>query len=276
MDTENPIPNPASGNPDSTVETPDLGIVFEALKENRDGYFVEYTPARASNGLAILSLVFLEQPSHAKIVELMERECKIWLDRYPIPVQIMAPEITDTDHVGNSISYLLGIGPKLHWCRLDGGHAHIPLPPISEQMLLEIYDGIPYSTIEERRKCTAETAKSIRKGRHLTTAWINGVPLAISILGLISTLFSFLCGLYSIVKHAIKSMESLGYKKRSERKRKAEEVRRRMEHYFYHCEQNPEGFERLKVENFQRSIRQQTLKGKRELDGQSNGDSGGD
>ncbi len=33
-----------------------------------------------------------------------------------------------------------------------------------------------------------------------------------------------------------------------------------MRHYFYHCERNPEGFARLKVENFEREAKEQTLK----------------
>ena len=33
-----------------------------------------------------------------------------------------------------------------------------------------------------------------------------------------------------------------------------------MNHYFYHCERNPEGFMRLKVENFEREAKERTLK----------------
>jgi len=33
-----------------------------------------------------------------------------------------------------------------------------------------------------------------------------------------------------------------------------------MGHYYYHCERNPEGFARLKVENFEREARERIVK----------------
>jgi hypothetical protein len=33
-----------------------------------------------------------------------------------------------------------------------------------------------------------------------------------------------------------------------------------MSHYFYHCERNPDGFARLKVENFEREAKERILK----------------
>ena len=37
------------------------------------------------------------------------------------------------------------------------------------------------------------------------------------------------------------------------------EKRQKMEHYFYHCERNPEGFMRLKVENFERETMEENI-----------------
>jgi hypothetical protein len=33
-----------------------------------------------------------------------------------------------------------------------------------------------------------------------------------------------------------------------------------MKHYFYHCERNPEGFARLKAENFEREAKERIIK----------------
>lgn len=44
----------------------------------------------------------------------------------------------------------------------------------------------------------------------------------------------------------------MGWLKPTQREKEKAEKDLRMEHYFYHCEQNPEGFIRLKNENFER------------------------
>jgi len=32
-----------------------------------------------------------------------------------------------------------------------------------------------------------------------------------------------------------------------------------MEHYYYHCERNPRGFEKLKIENFEQNAKDQNI-----------------
>ncbi|MCC5960053.1 MAG: hypothetical protein JJU08_12015 [Rhodobacteraceae bacterium] len=43
------------------------------------------------------------------------------------------------------------------------------------------------------------------------------------------------------------------------------EKKRKMEHYFYHCERNPAGFWRLKSENFESDKRERVRKEADEL-----------
>jgi hypothetical protein len=43
------------------------------------------------------------------------------------------------------------------------------------------------------------------------------------------------------------------------------EKEQKMAHYFYHCEQNPEGFSRLKIENFKVEAIENTRKESEEI-----------
>lgn len=44
-----------------------------------------------------------------------------------------------------------------------------------------------------------------------------------------------------------------GLKKRSKRMEEKEREETEMRHHHYHCKKNPEGFMRLKIENFERA-----------------------
>ncbi len=62
----------------------------------------------------------------------------------------------------------------------------------------------------------------------------------------------------------------LGYTKKSEREKAKEAAELRMRHHHYHCELNPDGFARLKHENFVRETNEQTLQEKRALEARAN------
>jgi len=53
--------------------------------------------------------------------------------------------------------------------------------------------------------------------------------------------------------------------KPSQREKQEAERNLKMSHYFYHCERNPEGFNRLKIENFEREAIEGTRKEAEEL-----------
>lgn len=46
----------------------------------------------------------------------------------------------------------------------------------------------------------------------------------------------------------------MGHKKPSPRELEKVERDRKMAHYYYHCERNPAGFARIKVENLEKDI----------------------
>jgi len=268
-----PTPESASADTKSSEASIDRKIIFETLKESRDTYYISYSPARIDSGFATLILTFVRQPSRTDIVALMEHECHIWLKRFPVPIQATASDDTDKllhPHQDENLFYIMALptsdGLELQWCSLDS--PPLALPPISEERLLEIYADVLHSTIEERRTYMAQNSKSVRVGWLLVVAWIAGIPVLIAILGLASPLFGIICAAYSIYVGIAKALEMLGHKKKSSRKKKAEDKEAKMHHYFYHCEQNPEAFNRLKRENFKRESREETIREKEELEKQ--------
>lgn len=69
-------------------------IYFSPIKEKREGYFVTYHPG---NELASLGLTFVEDiPPQQKIKELMLRELRFWVNKYPIFTMVHAYDNTES------------------------------------------------------------------------------------------------------------------------------------------------------------------------------------
>jgi len=58
--------------------------------------------------------------------------------------------------------------------------------------------------------------------------------------------------IYALLKAIEKALELIGKTPKTKKRIEKEAKELRMQHYFYHCEQNPNGFLRLKIENFER------------------------
>ena len=64
--------------------------------------------------------------------------------------------------------------------------------------------------------------------------------------------------IYAFVKAAIQALRLSGHIPQSRRERDREEKESKIRHYAYHCERNPEAFQRLKIENFEREAVEKT------------------
>ena len=114
--------------------------------------------------------------------------------------------------------------------------------------------------IEHRMPCKEEQEKITREYKtRANTArifslilWII-IPLAIIILGFTSFYIGLSLFIISLLKLFVTYIKLFGnperwipgYKEKTEKRRK-------MEHYYYHCELNPDGFTKLKLENFEK------------------------
>jgi hypothetical protein len=66
-------------------------------------------------------------------------------------------------------------------------------------------------------------------------------------------------------KSSIKWLKLAGYLKPSAIEKKRAEEQLKKDHYHYHCEKNPEGFMKLKIENFDREAKERTNAEMKEL-----------
>lgn len=242
--------------------------VFQPIKKDRGSYFVHYTPARPSEYFASLALVFLERIETARVAQLMEQECDAWIKRYPVP--LMVTSFDDSDSVlkladVKGCDNLIGIvvnGQTVHkWELLKNGD--FPDGNLSESHLLKIYQDLSSSTASERREQALKQSQSMRYGIFLIALWGLIIPIAVFVIGLVGLAYPILSIaiiVYSLGKAIIRALKMTGHFPKSVREKKKEAEELEMCHHHYHCKLNPEGFARLKIENFERETREDTRK----------------
>lgn len=122
-----------------------------------------------------------------------------------------------------------------------------------------VYKDVPFRLQEEVRLKAEREWRTIRAVRFIFF-FIVVVPVLIEIVGLgvhwlghILSAISISVGLYKVAKR-------IGWIKPSKRQREKAEEDLKKGHYFYHCERNPVGFNRLKAENFEREAIERTRK----------------
>jgi hypothetical protein len=244
---------------------------FDSLKESRGWYFVEYAPPIPGYPFAMIQLTILndeDAANLARVVSAMELELARWLARYSVPVRVtsfnaagdlirLEPE-KPSDHL---------MGQKLEsglvesvWGLLDAKS----LPLYSPEKLQGIYHDIPFRTGEQIRADAEESLKTtkaaVRWGIALLAFWLVIIPAGLAILGFANRVVGVLVLIYALWKAAVQSMKLIGKLPETTSERLEADKNRRMEHYFWHCERNPTGFQRLKMENFDREERERTIR----------------
>lgn len=227
---------------------------FESIKESRGWYFAEYAPPICDHPFATIQLTILNDQDAAdlaRVASAMEHELAVWLKRYSVPVMVssfnaagylicLQPE-TPSDHL---MGRKLESGAmELVWRLLDSR----TLPVYSPEELRRIYYDIPFRTGEQIRseaEASLKTSKTaIRWGIALLILWLVVIPAGIAILGFANLLIGILVLIYSLGKAFVQLMKLLGKWPESASDKLKADKKRRMEHYFWHCEKNPEGFQ---------------------------------
>jgi hypothetical protein len=240
-------------------------LFFQATKEDRGWYFVEYRPPISGYQFATLQLVVLEKArAPEEIAESMEAELVIWLERYPVPIMVSAFDDSGSlirleGHRG--CNHVIGyIDEQTHkvvreWRLLS--NEELPKDAFDASYLRRIYSQIPFKTKQQLREEVQQKAKHLRLGWWIVFVWAVAVPAGVAILEWWSDWLGVVVLLYSLYKAVEKALRLMGKwpKSKVEIQKEAEEAR--MRHHHYHCERNPEGFERLKVENFERWAREE-------------------
>ncbi len=242
-------------------------IIWEKIKNKRDGYFIEYQPPRYdpdnnSYPLAVLLVVIVSQFSKDKIAQILESEFKTWATLYQVALLAMACDQmgkkVDLTSIRQSDEITGFYNPSdnqltLYWGLL--GNDQIPDFLKQNERLKRIYSDIPFKTEQQIREKLDRYYKDIRSGKRFILAtvilWLL-LPVAIEIWGISNPFISAGIIIYSVIKAAIALLKLLGILKPNTKELEKSEKERKMEHYFYHCEKNPEGFIRLRNENFER------------------------
>jgi hypothetical protein len=242
-------------------------FAFQSVKKHRGKYFIRYEPAREGNYFASLILVFLEHTELSEIANRMEQECTEWIQRYSVPLMVTSFDDTDTMillKAEHGCDHLTGIpvgGETIHHWRILADN-EFPEGTLTENQLQNIYNDIPFNTLEERQERASLNAQSIQRGMK-TIRWVLAVRvIAVAIfealLGLISAFFS-------ISKAVFQTLKTLGYVKKSKGEQQKVADENEMKHHHYHCEQNPEEFMKLKVKNLTRLAREDIHNEAREI-----------
>ena len=239
-------------------------VFLSTIKEDRGWYFVEYKPPRTGDKFSFLNVVVPGEATPVRVAAAMESELERWLHRYPIPLMVSAfdakgdvYQLEGTRPINHVVGYLeiRTNRPVIFW-RLPPEN-EIPGNPLSADELLRLYNDVPYKTSAQTRQEAAAHRRQIQIGWAIVIGWVVVVPVAWAIFEWAGPAWVGLLLLpYSLWQAFVKALKLLGKWKVSPRELKAQEEELLMQHHHYHCERNPEGFLRLKLENFEREERE--------------------
>lgn len=234
-------------------------IRFGSLKEDRGWFFVEYSPPMANYRFSLLQLSVVEERDAQAVASAMESEAREWVKRYPVPVMVTSFS------ADGSIFSLKGVRPidnLMAW--LDAEESQpvlrwelvknevLPDTALNREFLRDIFANVPSKTGAEIQEQVAKDLAARKVGWWLVFIWAVMVPLGVAVLEWWSDLLGLVVLGYAFVKAAIQALRLTGHLPKSARQREKEAEDLKMRHHHYHCERNPEAFERLKAENFRR------------------------
>ncbi|TAJ84092.1 hypothetical protein [Reyranella sp.] len=245
-------------------------LYFESIKELRDGYFVEYHPPGADDRFAKASLTFTQETEKAVVSKAMLMELGIWLERYGVPIMMSAWDKREnrilTQDAGDSflVGWKTSTGKFVHsWHYIDlDGFLEVNQTELDRRA---IYKDVPFKTQEQvKLNAAAYAAERRRQNRYLKTillVWLVVVPTGIALIEYFGPDWLALIALVLSLWQAGKAGYGLWHNSKPSPWEKAKaEKQRRMDHYFNHCERNPEGFARLVSDNFEREAVERTRK----------------
>jgi hypothetical protein len=237
-------------------------VFREQIKEHRGDYYVSYQPADARFPSASVQLTFLGNGHDvADVKAAMERELQNWLSRFRVPVGVSSYDAKDDlIHVAPEFaqSHLAGYvdlqtGQIIQWWAFPQ-EDEFPSEQMDARYLARVYEGVPFRLQEEvRRKALRET-RMLGRSASIALFLMVGVPVLIEMVSLGVTWLGCVLAGISISVGLYKLGKAMGWIKPTQRDKEKAEKDLKMKHYFYHCEQNPEGFNRLKIENFEREV----------------------
>jgi hypothetical protein len=247
-------------------------LYFESIKESRGNYFVEYQPPVGDGQIANLTLVYSNEFKVDEVGERMRAEMVHWIARYPVPVMVGAcdaAENTIRPNGNDDDGYLIGwLEPATRNVASAWGSDN-GLSFLSNACCIpdwrEIYTDIPYKT-DSQVKEDAKAKRQIKRKQKailitILMFWLAAIPATWSTVQYFgSSWLALAVYIYELWQAFRAARKLLGYGKPSQSEKRKTEKEQKMAHYYYHCERNPDGFSRLKAENFEKDIIESTRK----------------
>lgn len=236
-------------------------VRYEEIEEKRAGYYVTYSPVFTGHEFAMLNVCIYEAELLDHIKDIAEKELEYWAFKYRTPIMLMISNKTDEhwctkDKIGHDflLGYARGDQIVCYWDEYPDSEK--PRFDLSKENLAKIYADLSFTTYEEVVKKHKAQAKGRKFLLAILTLWACVIPALIAFLGWSNPVVSLIALAYSWYVALQKGLALWGRKKKSERQIAEEEEQRAREHHHYHCQLNPEGFARLKFENFERERRE--------------------
>ncbi|PSL10930.1 hypothetical protein CLV44_12410 [Marinobacterium halophilum] len=232
-------------------------VRYEDIEEKRTGYYVHYSPVFTDQEFAVLSVHIYTPELVEKSKEIAETELKHWIERYPTPLMVLVKNLTDVDLRTKDLvgeNYLLGYPSKkgVYHCWGEYPEGDKPNIDLSKESLAKIYSGLPFKTSAEVQKDLRLQARGVKTLRIVMILWLCVIPALIAYFGWSNPVVSFLALSYSLYMATKKGLELWGVKQKSPKELEKEKENQLKEHHHYHCKINPDGFLKLKLDNFKK------------------------
>lgn len=205
-------------------------------------------------------MTFIDELPPSEIAAEMEAASTRWHERYPLPIMVFAErqsrkpvglqELKNADCL-TSVSEGFGKPLRHHWGTLPD--AAFPAKNYSNGHLIRMYHDIPMRSSTRARRDADVMLSQIRMFKWGLILVTIIVPVAFSIYVefLSPRWVAIALFAYGLYKSGRELLVRLGKINKTEKQKKEEEKRLKERHYYYHCELNPDGFLKLKIENFQ-------------------------
>lgn len=232
--------------------------IYDPIRESRGWYFVKYSPPIIDTKFATLQLIIMEDASQEEIASVMEKELKVFLNRYPVPIMVSSFDSKDyLYNLGNTrtsnhlMGYLNDDGQiQLYWQLLKENE--LPDIALNQEYIDRLYSGLTYKTYGELDAERKFKRKQINSGWIIFFIWLVVIPALIAIFEYYNNLLSIIALIYSLFQAIKKGLELTGKWPKSKKAKEKEQEDRVKDHYYFHCKMNPEGFRRLMVENIEK------------------------
>jgi hypothetical protein len=208
----------------------------------------------------------VENATEDDIVAAMEKETGNWLGQYPIPLFVSAfdnkGDLYDLSDI-KTCNHLTGFFDqdgkiRLYWRLLKD--EEIPDVALNQGYVDKLYSGVAFKTSAEFDGDRRKKRRQIRLGWLVFFIWLAVIPAIFAILEYSSSLLSLFALIYSLYKATQKALELTGRWPNSKREKKREREEQLKNHYYFHCQMNPEGFRRLKLENLEKMAKDEIAK----------------